>query len=98
MIIEYELQGSTQLHKGVFDTTGFWARFEPEYCDSELKSLDGSRPIEGYKILSYSGFAFYHADKEIVLRVWNELIKCLRAPGDYFGMVEIGGIGLMCKV
>lgn len=64
MIIEYELQGTKCLHKGIMDTTGFWLRHEAE-------------EDTGYKIYNNS-FAFYHEEKAVVDKVYERLISVLR--------------------
>ncbi len=71
MIIEFELQGSKLLHKGIFDTNGFWVKYEPQRENEE------SEP-DGWKIYSHFSFAFYHIDRVIVEDVYNVLIGCLR--------------------
>lgn len=71
MIIEYELQGSKGLHKGVVDTTGFWIRFEYEHDDV-------TNEITGAKIYSLSSFSFYHDDPRVALEVFQMLIVVLQ--------------------
>ena len=78
MIIEFELQGSRCLHKGVFDTTGFWAKFEEE---SEI--INQCKDIEGYKIYSHFSFSFFHEDKEVVETVWEGLTRVLEFGNDW---------------
>ena len=85
MIIEFELQGSKCLHKGVFDTAGFWAKYETE---SELGE------VVGYKIFSHFSFAFYHCDKEICDLVYSRLISVLRGASS----VDMDGIGHFRKL
>lgn len=86
MIIEYELQGSKCLHKGIFETTGFWLRNEPH-------GEDLSNP-EGWKLYSHSSFAFYHENKEIFDLVYARLISVLRGSAS----VEIENIGYFRKL
>ena len=70
MIIEFELQGSQLLHKGVFDTNGFWAKFDTERCDI-------SGDIECYKIYSHFSFTFEHVDRSVAINVFNGLVGAL---------------------
>lgn len=72
MIIEFELQGSTMLHKGIFETTGFWIKYEPHG-----ETFENSE-IEGWKLYSHISFCFYHKDRVVVDEVYNVLIGCLR--------------------
>jgi hypothetical protein len=72
MIIEFELQGSRGLHKGVFETTGFSARFEEEF-----EIINSEKVIDGYKIFSHLSFSFFHHDKEKASRVYKALISIL---------------------
>lgn len=71
MIIEYDLQGSKMLHKGIFDTAGIWVKYEAE-------QEPGFTEIDGWKIYSNFSFAFYHRDRVIVDEVYNVLVGCLR--------------------
>jgi hypothetical protein len=95
MIIEFELQGSKMLHKGIFDTTGFWAKYEPEIENVVIKD-DGSFEWEilGYKIYSHFSFTFYHADKEVVDLVYSKLISVLRGAMG----ADIEGIGYIRRL
>ena len=83
MIIEFELKGSKILHKGVFDTTGFWVKFDYDYCDI-------SRDVMTYKIYSHFSFTFEHDDETIAKSVFNGLCKAL--AGYDFVLNEIGFI------
>jgi len=86
MIIEFELQGSKCLHKGVFDTTGFWVKYELEFCDMiEHTDNDNGGFDEklvqwpnGAKIFSHFSFSFYHEDKAVVDLVYGALMGVLR--------------------
>ena len=57
MIIEYELNGSKQVHRGMFETTGFWLRIE-NMADRPMP-LDGVKQ-EGYVLCNHGSFGFYH--------------------------------------
>ena len=70
MLIEYELQGSFGEHKGLFDTNGFWVRFEE---DKELESGF----IYGYKIYSHCSFSYFNKDKYKTQTVYRGLINTL---------------------
>jgi len=80
MIIEFELQGSKCLHKGIFDTQGFWVKYESEQehieCSNGLMIPDPV--IDGWKIYSHCSFCFYHEDKEVVDLVYSKLISVMR--------------------
>ena len=89
MIIEFELLGSQCIHKGIFDTTGFWCRYE---SDMSLE-LEKGVP-DGYKIYSHFSFAYYHTEKSIVDLVYSRLISVLRGANN----VEIEGVGYFRKV
>lgn len=91
MIIEYELQGSKCLHKGIMDTTGFWLRYEHEEHMFGAESQDAE--IEGYKIYNNS-FSFYHENKTLVDLVYARLLSVLRGSHN----VEIENIGYLRKV
>jgi|SRR6185503_17238310 len=107
MIVEFELQGSKILHKGVFDTQGFWVKYEEDaelvliHDHSDLTIPVGNRPIlesvrevSGYKLYSHFSFSFYHTDKEIVDQVYSRLISILRGTNS----VEIDGVGFIRKL
>lgn len=76
MIIEFQLQGSKMLHKGLFDTDGVWIKFEAQYCDEY--NIGNPNAIDGYKIYSNFSFAFYHTDKAICDLVYSKLVSVLR--------------------
>lgn len=97
MIIEFELQGSKALHKGIFDTTGLWIKYEA--CFEEgLHTEDGignPQPTpNGYKLYSHFSFAYYHTEKGIVDKVYERLISILRGSNN----VEIENIGYIRKL
>jgi hypothetical protein len=89
MIIEFELLGSKELHKGIFDTHGFWVKHLPHGENLEAGSIP-----EGWKLFSHISFCYYHEDKEKVDLVYNKLISVLRGANN----VEIEGIGYFRKV
>lgn len=70
MLVEYELQGSTMLHKGLFDTTGFWAKFDADYCDI-------TKEAQTYKIYSHFSFTFEHKDEALARHVFDGIISAL---------------------
>lgn len=70
MIIEFELQGSQLLHKGLFDTTGFWAKFDVDKCDITGES-------QSYKIYSHFSFSFEHVDRKTALEVYQALVNAI---------------------
>lgn len=98
MIIEFELEGANGFHKGMFETTGFWARFEEEYemLPMQINHPDGGKvsvqrkQLYGYKIVSHFSFSFYHHHKEIVGRVYAALFSCVAGVTQ---QVQIEGIG-----
>ena len=85
MIVEFELQGSRALHKGIFDTDGFWVKFEAE--------LDKEKVV-GHKIYSHFSFAYFNEDKDKVDLVYARLISVLRGSNN----VEMEGIGYFRKI
>lgn len=94
MIIEFDLQGSKYRHKGVFDTTGFWVKYDEE---GEHVLNDAGDPIwrvDGYKIFSHFSFSYYHTDKEVCDLVYCRLISVLRGSIS----VDIDGVGYFRKV
>ena len=64
MIIEFDLQGSISVHRGIFETTGFWVRFE-----EESETINDKKYVSGYKLYNNGSFSFYHTDKKTVDRV-----------------------------
>lgn len=94
MLIEFELKGTKGLHKGIFDTHGFWVRFEEE-GEHGLDS-DGN-PVfacDGFKLFSHGSFSFYHADKDICDLVYSRLISVLRGANS----VDIENVGYFRKL
>jgi len=90
MIIEFELQGSKMLHKGIFDTDGFWVKYEPEqrvHCPEDIEVI-------GYKLFSHLSFAFYHTDKTVVDLVYQRLISILRGTNS----IDIEGVGYIRRL
>lgn len=70
MLIEFELQGSKLLHKGIFDTNGFWVKFDSDYCDI-------SKVVVTYKIYSHFSFTFEHVEEHIAKEVYKGLCNAL---------------------
>lgn len=89
MIIEFELQGSKCLHKGIFETTGFWVKYE-----HQLDTAGDTNHGDGYKIFSHFSFSFYHHDKEVCDLVYSRLISVLRGANN----VEMDEIGYFRKL
>lgn len=89
MIIEFQLQGSKFLHKGLFDTHGIWVKFEEEGEHVLDDSGNAVFRIDGYKLYSHFSFAFYHHDKDVCDLVYNRLISVLRGANS----VDIDDIG-----
>lgn len=90
MIIEFELQGTKGVHKGIFDTTGFWIKYEEDIC-SEIK---GDEFLYGYKLFSHFSFSFYHTEKKVVDDVYSVLIGCMRGNQGK----DIPGVGYIRKL
>lgn len=93
MIIEYELQGSRCLHKGIFDTTGFWVRYETQTEENS----NGSEFVTGYKLYSHFSFSFFHEEKEIVDIVYQELINAIQYY-DYDFVFNLENVGYIKKL
>lgn len=74
MLIEFELKGSRTVHKGVFETTGFWARYDAHV---EVDAPEQHKP-DGYKIFSHFSFAYYHEDEKIAKEVYWGLLSALQ--------------------
>ncbi len=92
MIIEFELQGSNTLHKGLFDTHGLWIKYDIQY--GEKHAIGEPEAIEGYKLYSHFSFAFFHTDKEVCDLVYSRLISVLRGANN----IDIEGVGYIRKV
>lgn len=95
MIIEYELNGSKALHKGLFDSQGFWVRFEAE-IDEMGKNFKGDPVfvVAGYKLFSHFSFNYYHEDEGVVRTVYKALIDVLSGKRDQ----DIAGVGYIREV
>lgn len=91
MLIEFELQGSKCLHKGVFDTTGFWCKYEPEEEEIPMTTANFT---SGYKIYSHFSFAFFHEDAAVAYLVYSKLISVLRGSQG----AEIDDIGYIRRL
>lgn len=74
MIIEYELNGSKQVHRGMFETTGFWLRIE-NMADRPMP-LDGVKQ-EGYVLCNHGSFGFFHDSKEAVDEVLRAILQAM---------------------
>ena len=81
MFIEYALNGSKTLHKGAFDTTGFWIKYDFEICDISLE-------IVTYKIYSLCSFAYEHTDKAKVDSVFDAI--CAATAGESTSISDVG--------
>jgi len=92
VIVEFELEGSKGLHKGIFDTEGFWVKYEVDK-DMDLSDAD-TDVIYGYKLYSHFSFAYFHHDKDVVDLVYNRLISVLRGSIN----VEIEGVGYIRRL
>lgn len=93
MIIEFELRGSKGLHKGIFETTGMWLRYEIEADLMNIKGVD-IHVSDGYKIFSHFSFSYYHTDKATCDQVYNKLISVFRGATN----AEIEGVGYIRKI
>lgn len=95
MILEFELQGSRCLHKGIFDTHGIWIKYEPDIVKGPLKE-DGTFEwdILGWKLYSHFSFAFFHEDKWVVDIVYIKMLGVLRGTTG----AEMEGIGYIRKL
>lgn len=82
MLIEYELQGDTCLHKGIFDTYGFWVKCDADRCD-----VTGE--IQTYKIYSHFSFTYETKDSLKFHQVWKALSLVLEAGS----MAAVDGVG-----
>ena len=100
MIIEFELQGSYLLHKGIFDTTGFWLKYEDLFEDIEkpgglgINGVVIERMLTGYKLYSHFSFCFSHEEKKVCDEVYAVLCGCLRGNQGR----DIPGIGYIRKL
>ncbi len=92
MVIEFELQGSKCLHKGIFDTTGFWLKFEPQLEDD--MSAGGGKFIDGWKIYSHFSFSYFHEDKAKADAVYKAIVQCFRSGSN----IDLEGIGYIRRV
>jgi hypothetical protein len=70
MLIEFELQGSQLLHKGIFDTHGFWVKYGVDRDDV-------TQEITTYKIWSHFSFTYETIDKTCADRVFKGLADAL---------------------
>lgn len=70
MLLEFELQGTQLLHKGVFDTNGFWVKYGVDLDDVTLE-------VTSYKLWSYFSFTFECQEKSKADTVFNGLVSAL---------------------
>jgi len=70
MLLEFELQGTQLLHKGVFDTNGFWVKYGVDLDDVTSE-------ITNYKLWSYFSFTFESKDKGKADTVFKGLVSAL---------------------
>lgn len=90
MIIEYQLQGSNIIHKGLFETTGFWVRVEDELDDI-------TNELIGIKIFSMCSFAYYHTDSKKVMDVYDCLLGILTREIDQACIDKVGYMRVLQK-
>lgn len=90
MIIEYDLQGSITHHRGVFDTTGFYAVFE-EDKEALRPNLEVSN---GWKIYGLGSFSFFHVNYDVALEVY----RCLCDVMDGVYRLDIEGVGHIRRI
>lgn len=70
MLVEYELQGSQLLHKGVFDTNGFWVKYG-------IDTDDVTGEATCYKLWSHFSFTYESVCKADVDEVFKGLVSAL---------------------
>lgn len=70
MLIEYELQGTQLLHKGIFDTNGLWIKYGVDVDDV-------TQEITTYKLWSHFSFTYETTDKSQIDAVFKGLINAL---------------------
>ncbi|MBX4188467.1 MAG: hypothetical protein KW793_05065 [Candidatus Doudnabacteria bacterium] len=70
MLLEFELQGTQLLHKGVFDTNGFWVKYGVDLDDV-------TEEVTNYKLWSYFSFTFESQDKIKADTVFKGLVSAL---------------------
>lgn len=92
MIIEYELNGMTQVHRGMFETTGFWLRIEN--MAERPQALDGTKQ-EGFLLCNHGAFGFLHERKEIVEEVMQAIMTVMFCGQRWFD-ADIGRIEKVC--
>ncbi len=91
MLVQFDLKGSKCNHKGIFDTNGFWAKFEE---DVEELPFTTQNFVNGYKIYSHFSFAYYHEDIAIANLVYQGLLGAL--SGIDWNDPQIGFIREVC--
>ena len=70
MFITYELQGTQLLHKGVFDTNGFWVKYGVDRDDV-------TQELTTFKLWSHFSFTYESSDKASADKVFEGLVKAL---------------------
>ena len=87
MFIEFSLKGTNGYNDGVFDTTGFWVKFEEERCDI-------TKEIQGYKIYSHFSFSYYNENLLVCEIVYRSLLRVLAG----FGEERIKDVGFIREI
>lgn len=87
MILEYELQGSQLLHKGIFDTNGFWVKYDRDVDDLTQEPLC-------HKLWSHFSFTYETTSYSRVNDVYDGLISAL--GGIDWKMPGVGFIREVC--
>lgn len=90
MVIEYDLQGSITRHRGVFDTTGFYAVFEE---DKEHVAPDLA-VSNGWKVYGMCSFSFFHQEFEVAQEVYRVLCDVM----DGYIRLDIDGVGYIRRL
>jgi hypothetical protein len=91
MIIEYELQGDQLLHKGIFETTGFWVKYGEDRDDA-------TNEIMTYKLWSNLHFSFETSDVRKFNAVYEGLLLVLSKQNDKTQAYTIEDIGFFLRL
>jgi hypothetical protein len=86
MFIYYELQGTQLLHKGMFDTNGFWVKYGVDRDDV-------THELTNFKLWSHFSFTYESTDKSYTDKVFNGLLRAL--SGSNWEHPSIGYIKLI---
>jgi len=89
MIIEYELNGSKQVHRGMFETTGFWLRIE-NMADRPMP-LDGVKQ-EGFVLCNHGSFGFYHESEEAAESVLKAILGAIECANYSWEHPDLGWV------